>query len=347
MARRQRLNESRIVTVLDRFDRTPLGFLPTPLEPLDRLSAQFGGPRLWIKRDDCTGLATGGNKTRKLEFLMADARTSGADTIITFGAVQSNHARQTAAACATLGFDCHLILTRRVTWSHPEFERGGNVLLDHLLGARTHLCEPDAAEATLRRLVEDLDRQGKHCYIVPTGGSNAIGALGYVRCAHELLQQCSDRGFAPDAILHATSSGGTQAGLVAGLASLGSTARVLGINVYDRDHARITSHVSQLLAETLTKIGASNRASPTIDIDHRFLGEDYGLPTEQTIDAISLLAKREGILLDPVYSGKAFGGLISLLASKELDESRNVVFIHTGGSTSLPVYVDAFQTDQR
>ena len=335
------------MTILDHFDRTPLGFLPTPLEPLDRLSEQFGGPRLWIKRDDCTGLATGGNKTRKLEYLMADAGKSGANTVITFGALQSNHARQTAAACAKLDFDCHLILTRRVAWSHPDIERGGNVLLDHLLGAQTHLCEPNAAEITLQRLVENLDRQGKRCYIVPTGGSNAIGALGYLRCAHELLQQCNDHGFVPDAIVHATSSGGTQAGLVAGLASLGATARVLGINVYDRDHARITRRVSQLLADTLTKVGVSDRTIPPLEIDHRFLGEDYGLPTQQTIDAISLIARREGILLDPVYSGKAFSGLIALLASKELDASRNVVFIHTGGSASLPVYVDAFQTDQR
>jgi L-cysteate sulfo-lyase len=335
------------MTPLDRFDRTPLGFLPTPLEPLQRLFESSNGPRLWIKRDDCTGLATGGNKTRKLEYLMADARAKGADTVITFGAVQSNHARQTAAACAKLGYECHLILARRVKWSHPEFERGGNVLLDELLGAQIRLCEPDQAEATARNLIEALERGGRHCYVIPSGGSNAVGALGYVRCAHELAQQCTERGFVPDLIVHATSSGGTQAGLIAGFASLGTTIPVLGINVYDRDHARITRNVSQLLRDTTTRIGVAELPQASVGIEHRFLGDDYGLPTPLTVKAIGLMAEREGILLDPVYSGKAFGALTALLEANALSHCQNVVFVHTGGSASLPVYIGALKPDRR
>lgn len=335
------------MTMLDRFERTPLAFLPTPLEPLDRLSEAIGGVRLWIKRDDCTGLATGGNKTRKLEYLMADARAHGADTVITFGAVQSNHARQTAAACAKLGFECHLILTRRVAWRHPEFERGGNVLLDQLLGAQIHVCEPNAAEVVSRKLINDLEGHGKRCYVIPTGGSNAVGALGYVRCAHELFEQCRDRGFVPDLIVHATSSGGTQAGLIAGIVSLGVPCHVLGINVYDRDHPRITRHVSRLLRETAERVGLAQVPQATVDIEHRFLGEDYGLPTDETVEAITLMAEREAILLDPVYSGKAFGGLIALLEANALDEYQNIVFVHTGGVASVPVYIDALRPDQR
>ncbi len=234
--------------VLATFPRVDLGFLPTPLEPLDRLSTSLGGPRIWIKRDDCTGLATGGNKTRKLEFLMGDAISLGADTVITYGAVQSNHARQTAAACAKLGFECHLLLSRRVAWQHPEFETSGNVLLDRLLGAHIHFTEPANAEAASRTLINDLTLLGRHCYVIPTGGSNAIGALGYMRCAAEIVAQSRELGFKPDAIVHATSSGGTQAGLVAGLAAENFDCDVIGINVYDTDHAAIERRIEQLLA---------------------------------------------------------------------------------------------------
>src|SRR5262245_5888236 len=188
---------------LARFLRVKLCHGPTPLEPMPNLTRLLGGPQLYVKRDDCTGLATGGNKTRKLEFLMADARAQGADTIVTFGAVQSNHARQTAAAAAKLGYECHLVLTRRVAWSHPEFEVSGNVLFDRVMGARLHFCEPANADAMSRTLVDELIRSGKRCYVIPTGGSNAIGALGYASCAMELVKQCASNGFHPDLIVHA------------------------------------------------------------------------------------------------------------------------------------------------
>ena len=333
--------------MIDLFDgvaRLDLGFTPTPLQPLDRLSELLGGPRIWIKRDDCTGLATGGNKTRKLEFLMGDAKANGADTIITFGAVQSNHARQTAAACARLGFECHLILTRRVSWRHPEYESGGNVLLDRLLGAHLHLTEPANAEALARTLVDDLTRAGRHCYIVPTGGSNAVGAMGYIRCAEEIVDQSAELGFHPDVIVHATSSGGTQAGLVAGMIATGSETPIVGINVYDTDYARIERRISRLLTDTLDRTKLAGDVSNRLRIVHDYLGEDYGIPTRQTIDGIRTLASTEGIVTDPVYSGKALGGFFEMIRRRELPSGNNAVFVHTGGVASLSVYTSAFQT---
>ena len=329
------------------FPRVDLGFLPTPLEPLDRLSTSLGGPRIWIKRDDCTGLATGGNKTRKLEFLMGDAISLGADTVITYGAVQSNHARQTAAACAKLGFECHLLLSRRVAWQHPEFETSGNVLLDRLLGAHIHFIEPANAEAASRTLINDLTLLGRHCYVIPAGGSNAIGALGYMRCAAEIVAQSRELGFKPDAIVHATSSGGTQAGLVAGLAAENFDCDVIGINVYDTDHAAIESRIEQLLHTTMFLAEVLPNNAPRLRVLHDFIGPDYGIPTQQTTDAIKLLAETEGILTDPVYAGKAFGGLLSMIRKKDFASLSNIIFVHTGGVASLPVYAAAFRSDQR
>jgi L-cysteate sulfo-lyase len=336
-----------MIDALTNIPRLDLGFTPTPLEPLDRLSALFGGPRIWIKRDDCTGLATGGNKTRKLEFLMGDARSRGADTVITYGAVQSNHARQTAAACAKLGFECHLILSRRVTWRHAEYETSGNVLLDRLLGAHVHLSEPADVAAVSRTLIDRLTRDGKRCYVVPTGGSNAIGALGYMRCATEIVEQSRGAGFQPDLIVHATSSGGTQAGLIAGLIAENIDCAVLGINVYDTQHARIERHLTRLLSETMNYVNLAPDASARARIVHEFLGEDYGIPTRQTIDAIATLAASEGILTDPVYSGKALGGFLAMIRRKDLSSCNNAVFVHTGGVASLPVYATAFGSDGR
>jgi L-cysteate sulfo-lyase len=335
-----------MINSLAQIPRVDLGFLPTPLEPLDRLTEHLRGPRIWMKRDDCTGLATGGNKTRKLEFLMADAHAQGANTIVTFGAVQSNHARQTAAAAAKLGYECHLVLMRRVAWSHPEFETNGNVLLDRVLGARLHFCDPANADTMSRTLIDELTRQGKRCYVIPAGGSNAIGALGYARCAAELVTQCASNGFHPDLIVHATSSGGTQAGLVAGLVAEGVAWDVLGINVYDIDHPRIEQRVVKLFNETIARLGIRATKSSRIRIDHEFLGEDYGIPTRRTIEVIRLLAETEGILTDPVYSGKALSGLVDLVQGS-IKGIENVIFVHTGGVASLPIYTSAFSTDRR
>jgi len=327
----------------------PLAWLPTPLMPLDRLGSMLGGPRLWLKRDDCTGLATGGNKTRKLEYLLADARRAGADTIVTFGAVQSNHARQTAAACAAGGFSCHLVLSRRVRWAHPAYEMAGNVLLDQLLGATLHLTNPRETAEAARTLIAQLKAHGHRPYVIPTGGSNALGALGYARCALELQQQAAASGFALTDVMHASSSAGTQAGLVAGFAGMAagasSSPRVHGINVYEQNPEKLRDNVLSLAREILaTRAPGVSIQAAEIHVDHRYFGEDYGIPTAETLDAIRLLARTEGVLLDPVYSGKGFSALIHRVRQGEFAGIDDLVFIHTGGTATLDVYDTAFAT---
>jgi L-cysteate sulfo-lyase len=323
--------------------RVRLAQLPTPLEPLDRFSEWLGGPRIWLKRDDCTGLATGGNKTRKLEFLLGAAEQEGADVVITFGAVQSNHARQTAAACAARGLACHLLLARKVPWRDPNYERLGNVLLDRLFGADVQLLAPEAVAGARDALLDRLGAAGQRAYLIPVGGSNPIGALGYAVCAQELLEQAAANGFALTDVVHATSSAGTQAGLLGGLALLAclDRVRVRGINVSEPPPAaaELAATVLELAREAAALCGHEADIPATVlDIDSAYLGDGYGLPTEATLDAIRALAVREGVLLDPVYSGKAMSGLIGKIRRGELDGVSDVVFIHTGGTASLPVY---------
>lgn len=328
--------------------RLELGFLPTPLVPLERLSAALGGPRIWLKRDDCTGLATGGNKTRKLEYLLADACRQEADVIVTSGAVQSNHARQTAAACARLGLPCHLVLARKVPWQHPGYETSGNLLFDRLLGAEVHLCA--AAEAAQRRsaLLADLEAEGHMPYVIPVGGSSHVGALGYARCAMELIEQAAAADLALTDVVHASSSAGTQAGLLAGFAGLAtdgsvSVPTIHGINVSEPDPAALPSDVQRLVNDIVEARGLDvELTGDAIRVDDRYLGDGYGLPSRAGLDAIRLLGRLEGVLMDPVYSGKAFGGLVDRVRRGEFGHCRDVVFIHTGGTASLAVYDSAF-----
>ncbi|MCP5179833.1 MAG: D-cysteine desulfhydrase family protein [Pseudomonadales bacterium] len=337
--------------------RLTLGHLPTPLEPLDRLSAELGGPRIWIKRDDCTGLATGGNKTRKLEYLLADARAAGATDILTFGAVQSNHARQTAAACARVGLPCHLILTEQVAWKHRHYSSGGNVLMDRLFGAEVHIVPvADAADVT-QQLTERLTASGRHPYLIPAGGSNAVGAIGYVRCAVELANDFARLGIRPRNVVHASSSAGTQAGLLYGFARLDShvsgvldshvpaTRRetpvsVLGINVYHERPAELARRVQRIAEGLATRLGAADLPAPAIT--DRYRGRGYGIPTPAGVDAIRMLARLEGLIFDPVYSGKAVAALIDLVSVGQFSGEDDVVLIHTGGTASLAVYDNAF-----
>ncbi len=340
-------------SALNEQPRVALAHTPTPLEPLDRLSEALGGPRLWAKRDDCTGLGTGGNKTRKLEYLLGRALEEQADTVITFGAVQSNHARQTAAACARIGLPCHLILARKVPWQDPTYERLGNVLLDRMFGAELHLVDPDQLKPTYKALLNDLDRQGRKPYVIPTGGSNGTGALGYVRCALELDQQLREQGVQPAEVLHATSSAGTQGGLLAGFHLIASEAddgnktphvRVQGINVSEPPEAvdGLRATIAGLATDALTLLGAGEALPEAqIHIDSDYLGEGYGLPTPETLDTLKTVASLEGILLDPVYSGKAMSGLIGRLRAGHYDQAADLVFLHTGGAASLPVYEEA------
>ncbi len=217
---------------LARFPRTRLGHFPTPLEPLDNLTRLLGGPRLWIKRDDCTGLSTGGNKTRKLEYLMADAQARQADVVITQGATQSNHARQTAAAAARLGMQCRILLEDRTGYTDPDYTDNGNVLLDRLHGATVERRAGGSdMQAEMEALAAQLTRAGHRPYVIPGGGSNPVGALGYVNAALELLNQSVAMGLRIDVLVHGTGSAGTQAGLVAGLQAMNSAIRLLGIGV--------------------------------------------------------------------------------------------------------------------
>lgn len=323
--------------------RTRLAHLPTPLERLDKLSADLGGPELWVKRDDCTGLGTGGNKTRKLEFLIGQAEAEGADTVVTFGAVQSNHARQTAAACAARGLECHLILARKVPWQDPNYEILGNVLFDHMFGATVHLVEPDDVKATLKALRTELDSRKRKVYSIPTGGSNGTGALGYAACALELIEQCQEQDFELTDIVHATASAGTQAGMLAGLALAGKldAIRVHGINVSEAsaDLPAFITQIGDIADEALKLAGADlSLDRDAIIVDSAYLGDGYGLPTAETFAALKQLASREGLLLDPVYSGKAMSGFIGKVRAGEFTGVNNLVFLHTGGTASLPVY---------
>lgn len=328
---------------LSRYPRVRLGHLPTPLEPMDNLSKLLGGPRLWIKRDDCTGLSTGGNKTRKLEFLMADALEQGADVVITQGATQSNHARQTVAAACKLGLECHILLEDRTGSESDAYNYNGNVFLDQLHGATVEKRSggTDMA-AEMVSLAERLKSEGKRPYIIPGGGSNEIGALGYVNAALELLSQANDMGLRIDHLVHATGSAGTQAGLVTGLAACHAGIPVLGIGVRAPKEAQ-EANVFALAQKTEAKLGLTGvvtRDQVVANCD--YVGEGYGLPTDSMLEAVTLLARYEGILLDPVYSGKGMAGLIDLIRQGHFSQDENIVFLHTGGSVALFGYPDAF-----
>ncbi len=327
---------------LARFARIRIAHAPTPLEPLQRLTQLLGGPNLWIKRDDCTGLATGGNKTRKLEFLMADAQAHGADTVITQGATQSNHARQTAAIAARLGLQCHLILEDRTGYRHDDYRRSGNVFLDQLFGARlSDVAGGTDMDAAMARLAEQLRSDGRKPYVIPGGGSNAIGALGYVTCALELVDQANDRGLDIDTLVTATGSAGTQAGLVAGLEGARAGIPVLGIGVRAPKAPQEDKvfRLAEQTAELLDIPGAITRDA--VDANCDYVGDGYGVPTPGMIEAVTLLARSEGILLDPVYSGKGMAGLIDLIRQGRWRKGQNVVFLHTGGAVGLYGYLHA------
>ncbi|GGB35091.1 1-aminocyclopropane-1-carboxylate deaminase [Oceanisphaera marina] len=329
--------------LLARYPRLHFAHLNTPLEPMPQLTKLLDGPTLWIKRDDCTGLAGGGNKTRKLEFLMADALEQGADTIITQGATQSNHARQTVAIATKLGMDCHILLEDRTGSEDADYVYNGNVMLDQLFGGQLRKY-PGGTDmnAAMEELSTKLKAEGKKPYIIPGGGSNEIGALGYVNCALELLGQANDCGLRIDHLVHATGSAGTQAGLVTGLYGSNSQIPVLGIGVRvprEQQEANVF-RLAERTAEKLGIPGAIKREDVVANCD--YVGEGYGIPAESTLEAIELFARHEGILLDPVYSGKGAAGLIDLIRKGHFKKGENIVFLHTGGSQALFGYRDVF-----
>ena len=326
---------------LARFPRVKLCHAPTPLEFMPRLTAHLGGPQLWIKRDDATGLATGGNKNRKLEFLLGEALAEGATHIVTQGAVQSNHVRQTAAAAAKLGLKCTALLEHRIKTNDTDYLESGNVLLDRMLGLNIEYREPGLdmnAEAEAKGAA--LRAAGEKVYVIPGGGSNPTGALGYAHVALELLAQANEIGLRIDQLVHATGSAGTQAGLVVGLEALNSGIPVLGIGVRNpRDRQEANVHkLCESTAEKLGLKGGIRREAVVANCD--YVGEGYGIPTAGMGEALMLCARLEGIFLDPVYSGKGMAGLIDLIRKGHYTQDQNIVFLHTGGQVGLFGYRD-------
>ena len=320
---------------LPRLSRFPLAQLPTPLEDAPRLSDRLG-VRTLVKRDDQTGLALGGNKARKLEFLIAHALEVGADTVLTTGGSQSNHARMTAAACRRAELGCYLVLDRGV---HPEPQ--GNMLLDELLGARVRLLDsqdPAVATAEMERLAEELRRQGKSPYIIPRGGSVPQGAVGYAAFVLELMDQVQERGISPTYLYLGTGSTGTHSGVLAGLIAAQWDLAVQGISV-GRGEAEQRDKVMALTRATLEFLGVPSSVEESrVRVDGRFRGPGYGIPTPQTMEAIEIAALDEGLILDPVYTGKAMAGLVGHAREGRFGGDDLVIFLHTGGSPALFAY---------
>jgi len=321
--------------------RIRLANLPTPLEEAPRLSEFLGGPRIMIKRDDLTGLALGGNKARKLEFLLGQAREAGCDVVITVGAVQSNHARMTAAAARRLGMDAVLVLNGE----DPGLAQG-NLLLDRVFGADVRIVQTDD-DYVLMGVVDDVARHlrkdGRRPYVIPRGGSNAFGAAAYMTAALELLTQANQMGVRVDAIVHASSSGGTQSGLYTGTKVTESGVQVIGISVGPKKEV-VARRVLGIVGELVQMLEL--RWRPHLDdiiVYDDFVGERYGVPTPECLEAIRLLARTEGILLDPVYTGKAMAGLRGLVAREQLRPGQNVVFWHTGGQPALFAHAPVLQ----
>jgi D-cysteine desulfhydrase family pyridoxal phosphate-dependent enzyme len=314
--------------------RIRFAHLPTPVEKMPRLTAALGGPELAVKRDDLTGLAFGGNKTRKLEFLVAEARDQGADTLITAGALQSNHCRQTAAAAARFGFGCLLVLVGAA----PQ-QPSGNLLLDALFDAEIVWVEKNRREAALQEAFDRLKAQGKKPYLVPYGGSNPTGALGYVYAMEELMAQ----GKPPDWIVVASSSGGTQAGLALGARLFHYPGQVLGISV-DEGQGVLQERVASLCSQMAPRVGVSPAfTAGEILVNAEYSTPGYGVLTSAEREAIRLFAHREGLLLDPVYTGRAAAGMIDLIRRGFVPKDDTVLFWHTGGQTAL--FAEQYQKD--
>jgi L-cysteate sulfo-lyase len=332
--------------LLTGFPRATLAHLPTRLEFLPRLTKHLGGPQIWVKRDDCTGLATGGNKTRKLEFSMGEALEQGADTIITVGAVQSNHVRQTAAAAAKLGMHCEILLEHRVENPGGLYLRSGNVLLDRIFGANLREYKKGTNfDAEMETIAGEIRANGGVPYIIPGGASNPVGALGYVGCAEELLQQCEAQDVTFDHVVLASGSAGTHAGLAVGLRASGSKLPILGIGVNvprDEQQAKVFD-LACATAEYIDRPGCVARED--IVADCNYVGPGYGEPTEGMNEAVLMLAREEGLLFDPVYSGKALAGMIDYIREGRFTQGQKIVFLHTGGAAGLFAYADILRID--
>jgi D-cysteine desulfhydrase family pyridoxal phosphate-dependent enzyme len=321
---------------IESLPRFALTQLPTPVEKLARLSRELGGPELLIKRDDLTGLALGGNKTRKLEFLVGHALAQGADTLVTLGAAQSNHCRQTAAAAAKAGLKCELILNGR----KPDVPNG-NLLLNELLGANEHWIERSQRAVKIKSLEAELRAAGRKPYLIPVGGSNGIGAVGYVVAMLELMEQLRASGQRVDHMVFGSSSGGTQAGMMLGARIAGFPGRVTGLSIdkNDPEHFEYEIEVAQIANEAAQYVGSDVRLTrDEIEVVYGYKGEGYGVVGDLEREAIRLLARTEGIILDPVYAGRAFGALLDLIRQGRFQRGETVLFWHTGGAPALFAY---------
>ena len=333
------------VNILSNFKKYPLLEGSTPIQRLLRLEqALGGGVHIYVKRDDLMGLGGGGNKLRKLEFLIGEAKSKGCDTIITTGGLQSNHARLTAASAARAGMACELFLTHNVNRNDDVYLRNGNILLDRIFGATVHQVPngQDPLEAAKDRRAALLV-EGREAYVVGLGGSSPVGCLGYVACAEEVRQQEASLGIYFSQIIVANGSGGMHAGLVAGMIALNQDPRrVMAFSVL-APQARAYSQTMEMVSSTLLKLGSnSSVAAEAVKISDSQLGEGYGLPTKAMLEAVRLLARKEGLLLDPVYTGKAFAGLLAAIHVGEITNNEAVLFVMSGGTPGLYAYEPAF-----
>lgn len=330
---------------LARFPRRRYMHGPTPIEKMERLSRELGGPTLYIKRDDLLmGLTAGGNKVRKLEFLVADALAQGADTLITTGAVQSNHCRLTLAAAVKEGLKCRLVLEERVPGSYDPKASGNNFLFELLNVEKIRVVPSSASLAEeLEKEAADLRSEGRKPYIIPGGGSNPIGALGYVLCSLEICWQALELGMSFDYVVVASGSGGTHAGLLVGFEAMQSRVQVLGISVrFPKPEQEGRIHDLANRTAKLLRLNGNIPKQSVICFDD-YVGPGYSLPTAEMVQAVRLVASKEGILLDPVYTGKAMAGLFDLIRRGYFRRTDNILFVHTGGWPALFAYLDVLR----
>ncbi|MBT8145638.1 MAG: D-cysteine desulfhydrase family protein [Gammaproteobacteria bacterium] len=332
---------------LEKLPRFSLALLPTPIQPLYNFGKSLGGPELWMKRDDLSGLEGGGNKTRKLEFLVGDALQQGADMLVTVGAIQSNHTRQTAAAAAKAGLKCALLHCAWTKEAGPNYRTVGNVLLSHIMGADLYIDEterPIEDQGPLEEFINHLEKQGHKPYLIPGGASeHRFGSMGYIRCAAEIAAQTTDCALEFDYLIHCTGSSSTQAGLLAGFAVLGIKTRIIGVSDDDEIEIKKT-RVQQLANDALQELGLSMRI---VDKEVEIISSssnDYGVPDAEVIRGIKLLASTEGLIADPVYEGRVIHGLLSLADGGRFEKNAKVLLMHLGGSPAIHAYAGYFDS---
>jgi 1-aminocyclopropane-1-carboxylate deaminase len=330
---------------LNKLPHVSLALLPTPIQQLNNFGALLSGPELWMKRDDLSGFEGGGNKTRKLEFLVGDALNQGADMLVTVGAIQSNHTRQTAAAAAKAGLKCALLHCAWTRDAGPNYRKVGNVLLSHILGADLYVEEterPIEDQGPLEEFMSHLEGQGHKPYLVPAGASeHRLGCMGYIKCAAELAVQTADRDLKFDYLVHCTGSSSTQAGLLAGFAALGIKTHVIGVS--DDDEVEIKKgRVQKLANDALQELGLAARIE---ELDVEVISSNsnaYGVPDSEIISGIQLLARKEGLIADPVYEGRAIRGLLNLADDGRFEKNARILLMHLGGSPAIHAYAGQF-----